>query len=95
MTIQKEISSILLNTTSLNDLIINLKRISIYGSNDQVNWLLEDVKNISLIAKKGDCFYVLESPYKDFEVFCIDVYTNEEIKSLNYDGFVFYKIVKD
>ena len=95
MLIREEISNILLNTKTLNSLLVSLKKISSYGKNDQANWLLEDVRNISLIARKGDFFYILESPYSDFEVFCIDVFSNKQILKLKIDGFKFYKIIKD
>ena len=95
MFLKEEISNILLNSNSLNQLISDLKKISSYGSNDQARWLLEDIRNISLIAKKGDYFYILESPYNDFEVFCIDVFSKKDRLSLKKDGFKFYKITKD
>ena len=95
MFLKEEISNILLNSNSLNQLISDLKKISSYGSNDQARWLLEDIRNISLIAKKGDYFYILESPYNDFEVFCIDVLSKKDGLSLKKDGFKFYKITKD
>tara|TARA_B100000212_G_scaffold246684_1_gene188398 strand:+ start:2849 stop:3136 length:288 start_codon:yes stop_codon:yes gene_type:complete len=95
MFLKEEISNILLNSNSLNQLISDLKKISSYGSNDQASWLLEDIRNISLIAKKGDYFYILESPYNDFEVFCIDVFSKKDRLSLKKDGFKFYKITKD
>ena len=95
MFIKEEISNILLNTGSSSNLLIKLKNISSYGSNDQANWLLEDIRNISLIARKGDFFYVLESPYNDFEVLCIDVFSTKEVLSLKSEGFKFYKITKD
>ena len=95
MFIREEISNILLNTNSLNNLLVKLRSLSSYGSNDQASWLLEDIRNISLIARKGDFFYILESPYNDFEVFCIDVFSKKEILSLKSEGFKFYKITKD